>query len=382
MRLLRQRCEAGMVARGLDLDQRAMDQLDYELGIIGRLRFEPYFLAVAQVVADVRDMGIRVAARGSGAGSMVNHSLFVATANPLEHRLLFERFLSERRASLPDIDIDVESARRLEVYDRIIERFGTERVAVTAMPETYRARHALRDTGLALGLPPHVVDKVAKSFPHIRACDIRGALAELPELRQLATQAESYGPLWELAEGLDALPRGIAMHPCGVILSNATLLDRLPVQPTPGGQYPMVQADKEDVEDLGLLKLDVLGVRMQSAMAHAVTEIRRTTGRQIDLDNPDHVPLDDQFAFALIQDSDTVGMFQLDSVSSPAVLPPSPCRPSHRSVCTTRRYGLRRPDTGSVRIKIGWPNRPCSEAFRASTARRTSASRGICGLST
>ncbi|MFE5108288.1 DNA polymerase III subunit alpha [Streptomyces sp. NPDC056663] len=313
MRLLRQRCEAGMVARGLDGDRRAVEQLDYELGIIGRLGFEAYFLAVAQVVADVRDMGIRVAARGSGAGSMVNHSLFVATANPLEHRLLFERFLSERRASLPDIDVDVESARRLEVYDRIIERFGTERVAVTGMPETYRARHALRDTGLALGLPPHVVDKVAKSFPHIRACDIGDALQQLPELRQLAAEAASYGPLWELAEGLDALPRGIAMHPCGVILSNATLLDRLPVQPTPGGQYPMVQADKEDVEDLGLLKLDVLGVRMQSAMAHAVTEIRRTTGRQIDLDNPDHVPLDDQFAFALIQDSDTVGMFQLES---------------------------------------------------------------------
>ncbi|WP_331735528.1 DNA polymerase III subunit alpha (plasmid) [Streptomyces sp. NBC_01166] len=313
MRLLTQRCEAGMAARGLDGDRQAVEQLDYELGIIGRLGFEAYFLAVAQVVADVRDMGIRVSARGSGAGSMVNHSLFVATANPLEHRLLFERFLSERRASLPDIDIDVESARRLEVYDRIIERFGTDRVAVTGMPETYRARHALRDTGLALGLPPHVVDKVAKSFPHIRACDIRGALKELPELRQLAAGATSYGRLWELAEGLDALPRGIAMHPCGVILSNATLLDRLPVQPTPGGQYPMVQADKEDVEDLGLLKLDVLGVRMQSAMAHAVTEIRRTTGRQIDLDNPDHVPLDDQFAFALIQDSDTVGMFQLES---------------------------------------------------------------------
>ncbi|MFE7245182.1 DNA polymerase III subunit alpha [Streptomyces sp. NPDC057580] len=313
MRLLRQRCEAGMVARGLDRDRRAVEQLDYELGIIGRLGFEAYFLAVAQVVADVRDMGIRVAARGSGASSMVNHSLFVATANPLEHRLLFERFLSERRASLPDIDVDVESARRLEVYDRIFERFGSERVAVTGMPETWRARHALRDTGLALGLPPRTVDRIAKSFPHIRACDIRGALKELPELRQLATEADSYGPLWELAEGLDALPRGIAMHPCGVILSNAILLDRLPVQPTPGGQYPMVQADKEDVEDLGLLKLDVLGVRMQSAMAHAVTEIRRTTGRQIDLDNPDHVPLDDQFAFALIQDSDTVGMFQLES---------------------------------------------------------------------
>jgi error-prone DNA polymerase len=312
MRLLRQRCEAGMVARGLDADERAVRQLDYELEVIGRLGFEGYFLAVAQVVADTRALGIRVAARGSGAGSMVNHALFVATANPLEHRLLFERFLSERRTSLPDIDLDVESERRLEVYDAIIERFGRERTAVTGMPETYRARHALRDTGLALGIPPQVVGEIAKSFPHLRARDIRGALAELPELRQLASQAEKFGPLWELAEGLDALPRGYAMHPCGVILSNASLLDRLPVQPTPAG-YPMVMADKEDVEDLGLLKLDVLGVRMQSAMAYAVAEIRRTTGRLLDLDNPDHVSLNDQQAFEVIRASDTVGLFQLES---------------------------------------------------------------------
>ncbi|MDQ1052015.1 DNA polymerase III subunit alpha [Streptomyces sp. V4I2] len=312
MRLLRQRCEAGMVARGLERDVRAVRQMDYELEVIGRLGFEGYFLAVAQVVADTRALGIRVAARGSGAGSMVNHSLFVATANPLEHRLLFERFLSERRTSLPDIDLDVESERRLEVYDAIIKRFGRERTAVTGMPETYRARHALRDTGLALGIPPQVVGEIAKSFPHIRARDIRAALAELPELRQLASQAGKFGPLWELAEGLDALPRGYAMHPCGVILSNAALLDRLPVQPTPAG-YAMVQADKEDVEDLGLLKLDVLGVRMQSAMAHAVAEIRRTTGRQLDLDNADHVDLNDRLAFELIQASDTVGLFQLES---------------------------------------------------------------------
>ncbi|MFG2960895.1 DNA polymerase III subunit alpha [Streptomyces sp. NPDC048291] len=312
MRLLRQRCETGMAARGLDADQQAVRQLGYELDVIGRLGFEGYFLAVAQVVADTRALGIRVAARGSGAGSMVNHALFVATANPLEHRLLFERFLSERRTSLPDIDLDVESERRLEVYDAIIRRFGPERTAVTGMPETYRARHALRDTGLALGIPPQVIGEIAKAFPHLRARDIRGALAELPELRHLAAQAEKFGPLWELAEGLDALPRGYAMHPCGVILSNVSLLDRLPVQPTPAG-YLMVQADKEDVEDLGLLKLDVLGVRMQSAMAYAVAEIRRTTGRALDLDNPDHVPLDDEKAFELIRASDTVGLFQLES---------------------------------------------------------------------
>ncbi|QIB49568.1 DNA polymerase III subunit alpha [Streptomyces aureoverticillatus] len=313
MRLLRQRCEAGMIARGLEKDAQAVRQLDYELEVIGRLHYEGYFLAVAQVVADVRAMGVRVAARGSGAGSMVNHALFVATANPITHRLLFERFLSEKRTSLPDIDVDVESARRLEVYDKIFDRFGSQRVAVTGMPETYRARHALRDSGLALGIAPQTVDMIAKSFPHIRASDIRSALTELPELRHLAARQEEFGTLFELAEGLDALVRGYAMHPCGVILSNASLLDRLPVQPTPGGNYPMVQADKEDVEDLGLLKLDVLGVRMQSAMAHAVAEIHRTTGQLLDLDNPDHVPLDDEQTFQMIRRSDTLGCFQIES---------------------------------------------------------------------
>jgi error-prone DNA polymerase len=129
-----------MVARGLDTDERAVRRLRYELDVIGRLGFEGYFLAVAQVVADTRALGIRVAARGSGAGagsgSVVDHALFVASANPLEHRLLFERFLSERRTSLPDIDLDVESKRRLEVDDAIIQRFGRERTAVTGRPET------------------------------------------------------------------------------------------------------------------------------------------------------------------------------------------------------------------------------------------------------
>ncbi|RZB19566.1 PHP domain-containing protein [Streptomyces sp. F001] len=143
-RLLRERAEAGLIRRGLDRDPRARQRLEEELAVIRTLQYDSYFLTVAQVVEDVRELGIRVAARGSGAGSMVNHTLGIATANPLDFHLLMERFLSVRRASLPDIDIDVESARRLEVYDRIIERFGTERVAVTGMPETYRARHALQ----------------------------------------------------------------------------------------------------------------------------------------------------------------------------------------------------------------------------------------------
>ncbi|MCL8012256.1 DNA polymerase III subunit alpha [Streptomyces sp. AS02] len=312
-RLLRLRCEEGMVRRGLDRDRAALDRLDEELAVISHWNYDAYFLAIGQVVADIRAKGIRVAARGSGAGSMVCHALDIATANPLDHRLLFERFLSRRRESLPDIDIDVESARRLECYDTIFERFGKERVAVTAMPETYRARRALRDTGLALGIAPAEVDRIAKSFPHLRAADITGALAELPELRQLAGEAGRYGPLWELAEGLDSLVHGMAMHPCGVVISDATLLDRLPVQPTPQGDYPMAMAAKEEIEALGNIKLDVLGVRMQSAMAHAVAEIERTTGDRIDLDDPEQVPLDDVFAFKLIQESQTLGLFQLES---------------------------------------------------------------------
>jgi error-prone DNA polymerase len=311
--VLRRQCEAGMARRGLDRDRAALDRLDEELKVISALDYNSYFLAVGQVVADIRAKGIRVAARGSGASSMVCHALDIATANPLDHRLLFERFLSVRRASLPDIDIDVESARRLECYDTIFERFGKERVAVTAMPETYRARRALRDTGLALGIAPADVDRIAKSFPHLRASEITGALAELPELQQLASEADRYGPLWELAEGLDCLVHGMAMHPCGVVISDATLLDRLPVQPTPQGDYPMAMAAKEEIEALGNIKLDVLGIRMLSSMTHAITEIERVTGNRIDLDDPKQVPLDDVFAFKLIQDSRTLGLFQLES---------------------------------------------------------------------
>lgn len=280
-RVLASRAAAGMVLRGYDRSPEARgywERMHRELDIIAHHNFASYFLTVAQVVDDVREMGIRVAARGSGAGSLVNHLLGIAHADPVAHGLLMERFLSKRRPVLPDIDIDVESARRLEVYRAIIGRFGTERVATVAMPETYRVRHAVRDVGAALSMDPADIDRIAKSFPHIRARDARAALQELPELRPLAGEMEKYGRLWELVEALDALPRGVAMHPCGVLLSDASLLARTPVMPTSGEGFPMSQFDKEDVEDLGLLKLDVLGVRMQSAMAHAVAEVERATG--------------------------------------------------------------------------------------------------------
>ncbi|WP_427923403.1 DNA polymerase III subunit alpha [Streptomyces sp. cg40] len=309
-RALASRAAAGMVLRGHSGKHAYWERMHRELDIIAHHNVASYFLTVAQVVDDVKEMGIRVAARGSGAGALVNHLLGIAHADPVEHGLLMERFLSKRRSVLPDIDIDVESARRLEVYRAIIARFGTERVATVSMPETYRVRHAIRDVGAALSMDPADIDRIAKSFPHIRARDARVALDELPELRALAGEKERYGRLWELVEALDALPRGIAMHPCGVLLSDATLLARTPVVPTSGEGLPMSQFDKEDVEDLGLLKLDVLGVRMQSAMAHAVAEVERATGERIDLDA---VPPGDQATYRLIRSTETLGCFQIES---------------------------------------------------------------------
>jgi error-prone DNA polymerase len=308
--VLRQRCEAGLGRRGMAATDVVRRRLDDELGVIAQLGYPTYFLTIADVVQLVKDMGVRCAARGSGAGSLVNYLLGIADVDPLEHRLLMERFLSPLRHALPDVDLDVESARRTDIYEKILDRYGGERCACVSMMDTYRARHAIRDTGAALGLPPDEIDAVAKAFPHIRASQIRAALDDLPELRASRLgQSGAFDALFSLAERLDGLPRHVALHPCGVLLSDLTLLDRTPVEASWLG-FPMSQFDKDDVEALGLLKLDVLGVRMQSAIAHALKEVERVDGVNVDIDA---VARDDPETFALIQSTRTLGMFQIES---------------------------------------------------------------------
>src|SRR6185436_6942462 len=160
---------------------RVASRLEDELRVIAGLGYPTYFMTVAAVCDLIRDLGVGVAARGSGAGSLVNYLLGISGVEPLRHGLLMERFCSPLRAQLPDIDIDVESARRTEIYEHVLERFGGDRVTCVSMMDTYRVRHAIRDVGAALGLPPGEIDVIAKAFPHIRARDVRGALAELPE---------------------------------------------------------------------------------------------------------------------------------------------------------------------------------------------------------
>lgn len=312
--LLEQRCRDGVDRRYGPGNRSAIEQrLADELQAISSLGFAGYFLTVAEVVEMIKHHGIRVAARGSGAGSLVTYLLGISGVDPIAHGLLMERFMSPLRRTLPDIDIDVESARRLEAYDLIYQRFGSQRVACVSMAETYRVRHAIRDVGSALGFPPGETDAFAKAFPHIRARDARAALQDLPELRRsgfgrMAAEGRLDGFL-SLVEALDGLPRHIAMHPCGVLLSDASLLDRTPVEASAGG-YPMSQFDKDDVETMGLLKLDVLGVRMQSSIAHALAEIQRTTDARVDIDA---VPLDDPATFELIRSTKTLGCFQIES---------------------------------------------------------------------
>lgn len=290
----------------------AARRLDQELSVISALGYPTYFLAVAAVVDLVRHRGIRVAARGSGAGSLVNYLLGISGVDPLAHGLLMERFCTPLRTTLPDIDIDVESARRPEIYEAILGHFGRERVACVSMAETYRIRHAIRDVGAALSLSPLEIDRMAKAFPHIRARDARRELARLPELRNSGYDVHRLERFFGLVESLDGLPRHIALHPCGVLISDGGMLDRTPVEPS-GAGYPMSQFDKDDVEALGFLKLDVLGVRMQSAMAHAVAEIERVEGRVVDLDSQVDVPLTDPATYELIRACRTVGCFQIES---------------------------------------------------------------------
>ncbi len=312
-RALRERCEGGIGRRyGSGPRQRIWKRLDDELEIVRGLGYASYFLTVGDITDLIRERGVRCAARGSGAGSLVNYLLGVSGVDPIRHDLLVERFLSPLRHSLPDIDIDVESARRLEIYEAILDRYGGERCVCVSMMDTYRVRHAVRDVGGALGMPPGEIDAIAKAFPHIRARDARMALRDLPELAASGLTDERLDLFFGLVERLDGLPRHIAMHPCGVLLSDATLLDRTPVEASYAG-FPMSQFDKDDVEELGLLKLDVLGIRMQSAMAHAVAEIRRVDGVGIDLDDEADVPFDDPDTYAMISDAKTLGVFQIES---------------------------------------------------------------------
>jgi error-prone DNA polymerase len=309
--LLAKRCYAGARRRYGDKLSRAVeDRLQHELQMIFKMGYAAYFLLVADIVDHARGvLGIRCACRGSAAGSLVCYVLYISDVDPIRYDLLFERFMNERREELPDIDVDVESHRREEILEHILQTYGSEQTAMCCMVDTFRARGAIRDVGKALGIAAGEIDMIAKAFPRISASAIPEAIRRLPELRGSNLLAGQLTQLFELCEAIDKFPRHLALHPSGVILSSPDLADRVPMQHSYLG-YTMLQADKDDVEELGLAKLDVLGVRMQSSISHAVGEVKRTTGETLDLDTLRH---DDEATYELIRTSKTLGCFQIES---------------------------------------------------------------------
>jgi error-prone DNA polymerase len=324
-RLLRQRCYEGASRRFDRITKEVEDRLEHELEMIfagsrhwGSDRdatpnedgFASYFLLVSDIVDHTKNvLGIRCACRGSAAGSLVCYVLGISDVDPVRYDLLFERFMNARREELPDIDVDVESHRREEVLEHILSTYGTEQTAMCCMVDTFRARMAIREVGKAIGLPPEEIDLVAKAFPRIRAKDIPKAIEHLPELQGANISGGQLEHLFELCFAIDGFPRHLALHPSGVILSSSDLADRVPMQESYGG-FTMLQADKHDVEDLGLVKLDVLGVRMLSSMAHACDEVARIRGAGPDLAG---LGMDDPVAYQLMRTSRTLGCFQIES---------------------------------------------------------------------
>jgi error-prone DNA polymerase len=303
------RCHTGLRERYPTVTTRHLDLLEAELAMVARLGIAPYFLTVSEIVVNIRAKGIMAACRGSAAGSIVCYALRISDVDPVAHDLAFERFMNPYRDELPDIDIDVESARREDIYRDLLDRYGADRVACVCMVETFQARMAIREVGKALGLPAGEVDYVAKSFPHVRAGDVRAALEHLPEMRGLNLDAGQLGLLFDLVERMDGFPRHLALHPSGVLLGDSALRDTVPLERSAAG-FAMAQFDKDDVEALGMCKLDLLSVRMLSSMAHCVTEAARTRGAEIDFDA---LEWNDPATYELIQTTRTLGMFQIES---------------------------------------------------------------------
>ncbi|HUN35068.1 MAG TPA: DNA polymerase III subunit alpha [Trebonia sp.] len=320
---LRVRCAEALEGRryrsasgGRKAVRAARERLDHELGIIASTQTASYFLTVADIADRIKARGIRCAIRGSGAGSFVSHLLGISAIDPLEHGLLMERFLSPIRSTLPDIDLDVESARRLEAYQVIFDAYGEQRTACVSMMETYRARSAIRDVAAAMSLPPDEIGRIAKAFPHISARHITSALGDLPELRASNLATPQLATVFRIAERLDGLPRHVAMHPCGILLSDTTLRDRTAMQRSSEG-FPLSHLDKDDTDIAGVIKLDVLGVRMQSAMAYTLQEIARTgaagVGQASTAPDIDTISRDDEPTYAMIEKAKTLGCFQIES---------------------------------------------------------------------
>jgi len=312
--LLRKITFDGAYQRYGRISRAVRERLDYELSIIIQMGFASYFLLVWDLVRYARSQGIRYAGRGSAADSLVSYCLFICEVDALERGLLFERFMSPERSQLPDIDIDFEARCRDKVIDYIYKKYGSERVARVATYNTFMARSAIRDIGKALDMDPEEIGAIAKQLPHAYADSIRHIISRLPELRNSPLHQERFKLLLDVCENIAGFPRFLGTHLGGVVISDCPLQMLTPLQRSALGPV-ICQFDKDDVEELGLVKLDLLSLRTLSAVSDACSYINRNN-QEFDYDS---IPANDPATYNMIAHGETIGVFQLESPAQRAL---------------------------------------------------------------
>ncbi|QRR11271.1 error-prone DNA polymerase [Burkholderia sp. MS455] len=319
---LEQETRAGAAGRyPQGIPEKVATQIRYELDLISKLNYEPFFLTVYDIVKYARSQNILCQGRGSAANSVVCYCLGITEVNPDQSTMLFERFISEERGEPPDIDVDFEHQRREEVIQHIYEKYGHDRAALAAAVSTYRPRGVLRETGKALGVDPMLVDRVAKGhrwFDGSRDLLQKFATAGLdPETPLIRAWAELAGRLLNF-------PRHLSQHSGGFVISRGKLTRLVPVENAAMDGRRVIQWDKDDLEALGLMKVDVLALGMLSALHRAFDMRTAWRGPPEPGGEPftlKHIPQDDEATYDMICRADTVGVFQIESRAQMSMLP-------------------------------------------------------------
>ncbi|HWG85078.1 MAG TPA: DNA polymerase III subunit alpha, partial [Deinococcales bacterium] len=312
---LRHLCQAGLRERYRGKDAAPAEaQLQRELAVIEGLDLSDFFLVVHEVVHFARSRGIRCAGRGSAANSIVAYVLGITAVDPIEHKLLFERFLHAGRKGTPDIDVDFDTSRRDEVIEWMESRFGGEHTAMTANVNTYQARSAVRDVAKALGWPLPVVDEMTRVLGYYGRCGRVGENRK--ELESVVGPSPLLDVLIAAVERLDGCPRHLSLHSGGMLLTRHELWRHTPTRLSANGVKQAV-FDKEDVELMGLVKLDVLGLRSLAAVSAAAELHEAATGEKLPLDN---LSLDDPYVYEMICQGETLALFQVESPGQMALI--------------------------------------------------------------
>jgi error-prone DNA polymerase len=310
--------EAGARERYRPYHERARRQVERELQLIGKLELAGYFLIVWDLVSFCRREGILVQGRGSAANSAVCYSLGITAVDPVGMELLFERFLSEERGEWPDIDLDLPSGdRRERVIQHVYERYGAHGAAMTANVITYRDRSASREIGKVLGIPEEEIDRLARFMRRFEYVDPDDTLERRLERAGFDRGDRRVRLFARLFEEIQDLPRHLGQHSGGMVIAQGRLDEVVPLEPASMPGRVVVQWDKEDCADLGIIKVDLLGLGMMAALQDSLALLRQT-GVEVDLA---HLPPDDPEVYGMLRKADTVGLFQVESRAQMATLP-------------------------------------------------------------